>query len=288
MSINLRPHTKLVFGCVAVFGCLLTPARHTAVLSLACVSMFAPAEKYMARARRAIAFNLQALLSWRHTARENRNLRDRVDKLRELLEMERARSAEKDQRFQTLNKFVTLQQNLKQNLVAREAEVIGEGAGAQSGLLFIDCGSRDKISKGMVVVAGRSIVGKVRAVSPRGSSGSLATSAGSQFDGQIVSTGERGIVVGNGDGTMTMKYVSKTKPQPGAAVTTRGRDGITPEHFLLGLVADASRRPGSLTYDVTLRPARELDRLVSVIAVKPPISTADFPGHPERDTGEDD
>ena len=167
-------------------------------------------------------------------------------------------------------------------LVRRPARLMGEGAGPQKGLVFIDKGSGSGVQRGMVVVAGRSVVGRVRAASASVSSVLLVTSVGSSFDGQVASTGERGIVAGNGDGTMRMKYVMKSPPRVGEAVVTAGRDGRTPRGLVLGLVAACDRQPGGLTYDVTLRPVRDLDRLDAVDAVRPAVSFSDLPGEPAR------
>ena len=273
MSIELRPRARLVLGCAAVFGCLLIPARHTTPLALAWVSIVAPVQKVMARGGRLLAFTLDDLLSWRSAAKANRRLTQKIAELKEQLEDERARSAAKDRDLKMLGDFVLHRQGLHWY----GAEVIGEGAGAQRGLIFIGRGSAGNVEERMVVVAGHSIVGTVRAVAPSVSSVLLENMQGSRLDGQIVTTGERGIVVGNGDGTMRMKYVAREKPERGAGVVARGKDGVTPKHFLLGIIARAERRPGSLIYDVVLKPARDLDRLVSVVAVKPVVSAADFP-----------
>ena len=73
-----------------------------------------------------------------------------------------------------------------------------------------------------------------------------------------------------------MMYISKTKPRKGDSVLTTGLDGCTPKHFVLGIITVVKRRPGPLTYEVVLRPLRDLDRLVSVVAVRPTMSAADL------------
>jgi len=273
MNIDLRPRARLALGCAAAVGCLLIPARHSAPIALAWVSTVAPVQKLMARGGRLLALTLDDLRSWRNAARKNRDLARKIAGLKEQLAAARAGSAEKDRKLKMLGDFLPHQQQLRSYL----ADVIGEGAGPQRDLIFIGRGSDGNVKPGMVVVAGHSIVGTVRAVSPSVSSVLLVTSPGSRFAGQIPATGERGIVVGNGDGTMRMKYIARKKPQRGTGVVASGRDGVTPRHFLLGIITSAERRPGSLIYDVVLKPARDLDRLVSVMAVKPLPSAADFP-----------
>lgn len=282
MSIRLRPRAGLVVGCTVAFGCLFIPRQYSSSLSLTCVSVFAPAQKVMARAGRSLGSSLSALSARGSGATEKRDLERKVAELTARLAQERAKSRQMGERLEALAeslRFIRAQKDLTARLAERieEAEVMGEGAGAQRGILFVDRGSDRDMRKGMVVVAGRSVVGTVRATSPSVSSVLLVTGAGSRFDGEIAATGERGIVCGNGDGTMSMKHVSKVRPEPGMAVVTRGRTGLTPKHLLLGLVTSAKRRPGSLAYEVVLKPVRDLRRLVTVLVVKPALSAADFP-----------
>jgi len=279
MSIRLRPRARILLGCVAVFGPLLVPAPHTSAFSIACVSLLEPVQRPLARSGRLLASSLDFLGSFRGAAAENRRLKRRIIALTEERDVWRARAAENGRRLATLGAFRRYQRDElgpHQAVEVEEAEVIGEGAGGRLGLIFVDRGSSDGIEKGMAVAAGRSVVGTVQAVSASVSSVLLVTSPASKLDGRVTPTGERGIVVGNGDGTMRMMYLSKTMPKKGDGVLTTGLDGVTPKHFMLGRVVRATRRSGTLTYDVTLRPLRDLDRLVSVVAVKPALSPRDL------------
>lgn len=281
MSIDRRPRPRFVLGCAAVFGCLLLPPRSTSLPSLTCVSVFAPVQKVLARGGRLLAFSLDGLASWRSAAAENRRLREEVHRLTAQLAQERAIAAAREASLRNLGIFRRYQQERGPHAVIEidEAEVVGEGIGPQRDILFIDRGSNDKVQPGMIAVSGRSIVGTVRAVAPSVSAVLLITSPGARFDSQIVETSEPGIVVGNGDGTMTMRYVAQARPNPGSAVVTRGRDGVTPAGFLLGQVVRAERPPGALAYDILIRPVCDLGRLASVVVVRPAVSAADFPRH---------
>lgn len=278
MSTRLRPRITILLGCVAVFGPLLIPARHTSSFSITCISLLEPVQRPLARGGRLLASSLDFLGSLRRAAAENQRLKQRIIVLTEERDVWRARATEKDRRVAALDAFRRYQQELGpgQAVEVKEAEVIGEGAGAHLGLIFIDRGSSDGIEKGMAVAVGGSVVGTVQAVSASVSSVLLVTSPASKLRGRVTSTGERGIVVGNGDGTMRMMYLSKDMPEKDARVFTTGLDGVTPKHFVLGRVVSATRRSGTLIYDVTLRPLRDLDRLVSVVAVKPAFSPRDL------------
>jgi rod shape-determining protein MreC len=267
-----------VLGCVAVFGCFFLPERHASTVGLAAVSSLEPIEKTLASCGRWLSLGFSNLASFTRSGAEVRKLRVEVAELRERLEAERSRSADKDRRLQMLSEFASH----RQNLTVTEAEVMGEGAGAERGILYINRGSKDGLREGMAVVAGQSVVGRICAVNANASAVLLVTSRGSRLDGQVTSTGEPGVVIGNGDGTMRMKYVSQTLPKAKDGVVTRGRDGLTPRHFLLGTVVRSRREPGLLTCEVVLKPVRNLDQLASVLVVRPTTSAPDFP----RPTGE--
>ena len=290
MSIRLRPRHKILLGCLVVFSPLIIPAERTSQVSISTVSAMAPVQKPLARAGRILGGSLDLLASLRGSASEqNRKLKQQVITLTEQLDVSRAQAKESERKLKMLREFRQHQQDHrpKQAITIAEAEVIGQGSGAQRGLLFIDRGSHDGLAKGTAVAAGRSIAGKVRAVSPSVSSVLLITSPASNIDGRITSTGERGIVVGNGDGTMHMTNISKVKPKKGDSVMANGLDGTTPKHFVLGTIVSVARRPGQLNYEVTLKPLRELDRLVNVVAVRPAVSARDLSAS-TRDGADDD
>ena len=290
MSIRLRPRHRILLGCLVVFSPLMIPAERTSEISITCVSALAPAQRPLARAGRLLARSLDFLSSLRGSAAvQNRKLKQKVAALTEERDLWRARAEEKNLKLKALGDFRRYQQGLAPNeaVEIEEAEIIGQGSGVQCGLVFIDRGSLDSLAKGMAVAAGRSIVGTVRAVSPSVSSVLLVTSPASKLDARIISTGERGVVVGNGDGTMLMLYVSKEKPVIGGSVLTTGLDGATPKHFVLGTILSAERRPGTLTYEVILKPLRELDGLVNVVAVRSAVSAADLSASKENGANDD-
>jgi rod shape-determining protein MreC len=277
MSIELRTRTRVLLACAAVLAGFLAPARHTDALSARFVALFAVPQKFMARGGRFLAFCLDDLATWQGLRAENRRLRDRVARLRAKLERSEARRAATERRLRMLEEFARRRDGVRGREATVAGEVMGEGAGAQRRLVFIDLGSRDGLRPGTTVAAGHSVVGRVRAVAPGTSSALLVTSLGCAFDAEITRTGERGIVLGNGDGTMRMRDIWKARPKAGDAVVTRGLDGITPRHYLLGVIVKAERPAGQLAYDITLRPVQDLGRLVNVVAVYPAVPASEFP-----------
>ena len=165
---SIKPRTRVVLGCIAAFGCLAVPARYTSTAGLAAVSAFGFLQEPLARAGRYIGLALDSLASLRDSASRISRLEDEVRRLKEQLGAERAASAEKERRLEALGEFVRhVERPAAEQLFKREALIIGQGAGTQRGVLFIDRGSSHGIRKGMAVAVGQSIVGTVRAVSPR-------------------------------------------------------------------------------------------------------------------------
>jgi len=243
------------------------------------VSALAPVQAVLERGGRLLGSSLNLFGSRGRMADENRRLRERIQQVTEERDAWRRRATDAEHRLESMAEFREHAGRLGPDrpVAVGEGEVIGQGTGPLREVVFINRGSRHRIRHGMAVAAGRSIVGKVRAVGPVASSVRLVTSPASRLDGRVTSTGERGIVVGNGDGTMRMEYISKKKPRKGGTVVTTGLDGITPRHFVLGWITHVERRPAALTYEVTLQPLRDLDQLVGVTAVRPVIPAADFP-----------
>ena len=277
----------MLFRCAIVLGVLAIPAQRAATLSLWCVSALEPVQRPMARGGHLLGWSLDFLGTLRGRTTENERLREKVAALTEERDRWRARAAEAEQWAEDLAEFRARRQEVGRGEVIPvvEAEVIGQGTGPQTGVIFIGRGSRDGVRRGMAVAVGRSIIGTVQAVGPRASAVRLVTSPASRLDGRIASTGERGIVTGRGDGTMRMKHIWETAPRLGESVLTTGRDGWAPKHFVLGRIARVRPNPGTLTYDVTLKPVRDLGRLASVVVVQPAIGADAFPAAPGEEGG---
>lgn len=196
-----------------------------------------------------------------------------IASLKEELLAERARSAEKDRLIEMLNEF----RPQSRQVAHLTAEIIGEGAGMQSRTIFIDRGSAQGVRKGFAILAGNSLIGTVTATTEKASAVTLVTAKESAIYATLSRTGECGIISGNGDGTLTLRYISKTSPVTGDGVVTHGRDGLVPPGLVVGIITKLKRQPGLLTWDITVEPVRRAERISHVIAVIPAITANDFP-----------
>ena len=264
MSIKkLRPASFLAVAFVLAIP--LIPSKLADTGSMTLIGTLAAIERPAVRTARFSAGFLQRLISIPSLLSENARLKTDVADLKEQLNIEVAGSSEKSRRIEMLAEFMPY----KQKLSVCEAAVIGEGAGIHSGYFFIDRGTRDNIRPGVGIVAGKSLIGVVRVSAAGASSVEAVANSTFKIDAELAETGERGIVAGNGDGTLRMLYVSKRRPRIGEGVLTRGRDGYIPRHFLIGTVTAAERKPGELTYDIIVSPVRSVSELSTVLAVIP-------------------
>lgn len=131
----------------------------------------------------------------------------------------------------------------------------------------IDRGRDAGVAKGMPVVTGGGLVGRVVDVSRRTAIVQLVTDAESSVGVRLVTSGDVGVAVGRGSGsTLRMDYVDPaTKAERGEAVVTSGlQNSVFPPGIPVGKVVAATTASGALQQDVTVRPAADIDRLVFV------------------------
>ncbi len=283
MTSRTRRYTLYLLGTAVVIGSFLLPPSRRTTATMGYLSAVSPVQRTLARASRTVASGLGRVLPARNNGEQN-GLPPAAE-LIEHLARERAYRHEYERRLEMLGAFVRHRDSLDacQPAPVAEAEVIARGAGPDGDVVFIDRGGRHGVRDRMVILAGQSVVGTVYATGPTVSAALLPTSIGSRFAGLLIPAGapdaepEPGIVVGQGDGTMKMKYITRRRPEVGDQVVTDGRDGTVPKHLLIGRVAQVRREPGQLVYDVTVSPVRDLDRLVTVIVATPTTTREEFP-----------
>lgn len=131
----------------------------------------------------------------------------------------------------------------------------------------IDRGRDAGVARGMPVVSGGGLVGRVVDVSRRTSIVQLVTDASSSVGVRLATSGDVGVAVGRGSGsTLRMDLVDPaTKVERGEAVVTSGlENSVFPPGIPVGKVVAATAASGALQQDVTVAPIADLRRLVFV------------------------
>jgi rod shape-determining protein MreC len=129
----------------------------------------------------------------------------------------------------------------------------------------LDKGSRAGIKKGMPVVSGDGLVGRVVQVSSNRSSVELITDPELRVGVRLVQTQELGTARGRGEGR-TLLVDSNIDPdtdvKPGAFLTTSGADrSAFPPDIPVGAVESTRDASGGLALELFVEPFAQLDRL---------------------------
>jgi len=164
----------------------------------------------------------------------------------------------------------------RQNLLALQNLVFAPGVGAVSARVVstgpsnfqltvtIDKGSDQKVDRGMPVVTGAGLVGRVVDVSRSRATVTLITDRSSNVGIRFQSTGSLAIARGAGAGRpLPVDLVDVATPVgAGEAVVTSGlQDSVFPPDIPVGRVRASKVEPGALSQDVTLDPVVDFSRI---------------------------
>lgn len=202
--------------------------------------------------------------------RDNARLRKELAGLSTL----RVRLAEAELENRRLAELVELKDALGLKAVA--ASVIGSDATGLARTLVLGQGRKRGLKSGMAVLCNQGVVGKLIATSPDAARVLLIDDHNSALDAFDQRSRARGIVAGQLDGGLTMKYVErKEEVALGDAVITSGLDGIFPRGLLIGRISRVERRGPGLFVNVEVAPAVDFRRLEQVLVVteQPPRLT---------------
>ena len=200
----------------------------------------------------------------RQVQSENDALRLEMQSLQIRFQQERAEA----QRTDNLRQLLELRE--RANLDTAAAEVIAGAASPDFRTVTIDKGSSGGLTTDMAVISPAGVVGRVILPSRRASKVQLLIDRNAAAGALIERTRVQGVVVGAGDGTLTMQYVpGSSDVKTGDLVVTSGIDGIYPKGFVIGTVDHADRGAGAY-HEIVVRPAVNFSRLEEVLVVKTP------------------
>jgi rod shape-determining protein MreC len=159
------------------------------------------------------------------------------------------------------------------------AEVVAGSATPDFRSIVLDKGRQDGVQRDMAVINATGVVGRIVVVAGRTSVVQLAIDRSAAAACVIERTGAQGIVLGNGDGSLRMEYLSATaEMERGDHVVTAGTDRIYPKGLLLGIVERVDRS-GPAFRAVIVRPVVDFSQLASVLVLlaPAPATAADEP-----------
>ena len=238
-----------------------TESGSTRLLRLWVVNLVTPLEKGLVSSGHGARGFWGDYVYLRGVRRENRELRQELDRLR----VEQVRLNEDAAQAHRLQALFNFKEQFISTTVP--AQVIGTSGSDLSRVFFIDKGANAGIKVDMAVITPDGIVGKILRVF-NSSSQVLEISDASSGVGAILEKSRlQGILQGNAAGDVVMRYVmSDEKVEPGERVLTSGGDRIFPKGLPIGTVLQTA--PGSdLFLNIRVKPSANLGRVEEVLVI---------------------
>ncbi|MGD2144037.1 MAG: rod shape-determining protein MreC [Anaerolineae bacterium] len=219
------------------------------------------------------------------TLREVRELRAEVEDLRaqlDALKVENVRLREYEaeaQQLRALLNFVSeypVSTHLGAEIVSREAceefpcgETLGVDPNPYLQYVIINVGAQQGAEVGMSVVSGGAgLVGRIAEVGPRTAKVRLLADPDSAVAALLQTTRGTGLVVGQPDGTLQMKYIPQEEEvNVGEIVLTSGLGGLMPKGLVVGQVIEVQRREYETFQTATVRPAVDFTRIELALVI---------------------
>ena len=154
------------------------------------------------------------------------------------------------------------------------AEVVAGSVSPDYQSIVLDTGREGGVQRNMAVINTVGVVGRVVDVSGHTSVAQLIVDRNAAASCVIERTGAQGIVLGNGDGSLRMEYLSTTAEMVrGDQVVTAGTDRIYPRGLLIGVVERVDRQ-GPTFRSVIVRPVVDFSQLATVLVLLAPVPAA--------------
>lgn len=121
------------------------------------------------------------------------------------------------------------------------ARVIADTGGAYVHSMIVGAGERDNVKKGLVVMTGNGLAGRIASVGRRSSRLLLVTDLNSRIPVMVERTRTRAILAGNNSALLRMIYLSDGGAvAPGDRIVTSGHGGVFPPGLPVGVVMSAA------------------------------------------------
>lgn len=226
------------------------------------VEATAPVQKAVGSAADAIGNLWHGYFNLVGVQRENQQLREEIQKLKQQLNTYReAYLANK-----RLRGLLNFKKSMARPLLP--AQVVAFDPSGWFQTVLIDKGRQDGVKRDMAVVSGAGLVGRIIGVSDHNAKVLLILDSNSAVDALVQRSRSRGVLVGRGNGECLLKYVQRNEDvQAGDQIISSGMGGVFPKGVLLGRVKEVVREHSGLFQSVTVEPAADFDRLEEIMVV---------------------
>ncbi|MBM3127638.1 MAG: rod shape-determining protein MreC [Chloroflexi bacterium] len=149
------------------------------------------------------------------------------------------------------------------------ARVIGQDPSNLARYIILDQGSAEGIKTGMPVVTPQGLVGRITATGAHWAKALLITDATSAVNAVVQSTRATGIVQGDVNGNLTIKYVPQGEAiKPGDLILTSGMGGGFPKRLVIGQVTAVRKHDIELFQEADIQASVDFARLEFVLVLK--------------------
>lgn len=149
------------------------------------------------------------------------------------------------------------------------ARVVGQDPSNLARYIIIDQGSEEGVKTGMPVVTPQGLVGRVTATGTHWAKALLITDATSAVNAVVQSTRATGIVQGDVNGNLTIKYVPQGEAiKIGDLILTSGMGGGFPKRLVIGQVTAVRKHDIELFQEAEIQPSVDFARLEFVLVLK--------------------
>lgn len=157
-------------------------------------------------------------------------------------------------------------QSTAQNQQSIVADVIGVDQSSALRTISINKGTRDGVTRGMAVVTGQGLVGRIYEVSANAARVLLITDQSSAVSARLQTSRAQGSVLGQISGALRMTFIPLNQPVPtGDLVLTSGLGGNFPPDIVIGQVTSSS--PADLFQEAQVRSLINFDTLEFVLVI---------------------
>jgi rod shape-determining protein MreC len=242
-----------------------------AVAGDAALTLISPLQEAVSKVTDPIGNFFSTLVHLPSIRRENEELKQENAEYREQLTTIRA----DETRLAELEAVLDLQESLGARVETTAAQVVASSVSNFEWTITVDKGSSEGIEQDMAVVASAGLVGHVIRVTPSSAVVQLIIDPDSAVAGRLDSSGETGLLEGEGEGDLRMSLVdAQAVVQPDDNVVTAGyrlaegtAESLYPPNVLIGTVSRVLSEDNAIEKFVTVRPAVDFSTLNLVLVV---------------------
>ncbi|MBL7084972.1 MAG: rod shape-determining protein MreC [Candidatus Omnitrophica bacterium] len=255
---SLNPIAKLLVLSGLIFALVAFYIPLSKYIKPAILSVLSPSLKFCED----ISSNARQFFVFQDLIEENKRLKDEIDNLTaQLVQLQEAW-----QENQRLRGLLSLPKS--KSFQTRTAFVIGKDSSNLTSTVMINKGTLNGVKKGMPVVLGAGLVGRVIEVSPNTAKVILIVDFNSKIPAKIAGSREEGVVFGNFSkrgNLCKMKYIQKA--QVGDEVISSGLGEIYPKGLLIGKIVAVEEGENRLYKIAEIQPKVNFSTMEEVMVI---------------------